>query len=264
MRKTFTRRHLGCLLLASSFYIWGVPAQAQTNTLPDTIARVKPSVVIVGAYNPTSSPRFTLRGTGFVVGSGNWVVSNAHVLGSNDTAIAAGQLVVQVRTGPSSFQTRVARVLEQDRAHDLALLSIEGAPVPALNVGDSSAVREGQELAFMGFPIGGVLGFSSVTHRAMVSSITEAKLPSARGQQLTDRTIRNLRDGNFQLFQLDATAYPGNSGGPLFDPLSGEVKGVMNMVLLKAGRESALSHPSGISYAIPARHVRDLMERQRP
>ena len=41
----------------------------------------------------------------------------------------------------------------------------------------------------------------------------------------------------------------------------GEVLGVLNMVLVKSRRESVLSNPSGIAYAIPARHVRELMER---
>lgn len=68
-----------------------------------------------------------------------------------------------------------------------------------------------------------------------------------------------MRNGTFAIFQLDATAYPGNSGGPLFDPNTGEVLGVVNMVLIKGTRESALSQPSGISYAIPIRHVKDLL-----
>ena len=75
--------------------------------------------------------------------------------------------------------------------------------------------------------------------------------------------MRGLRNGTFEIFQLDATAYPGNSGGPLFDPNTGEVLGVMNMVLIKGTRESALSQPSGIAYAIPARFVRELLERTR-
>lgn len=253
------RQMLLCTLVA-----WSASATAQYSTLPDTIAKVKPSVVIVGSYNPTAAPRFSLRGTGFVVGSGNWVVSNAHVLPAPGSAPPQGQLVVQVRTGPDSFQTRAAKVLDKDVFHDLTLLQIDGPPVPALPLADSDRVNEGQQLAFMGFPIGGALGFSSVTHRAMVSSITQARLPSAQSGQLNERAIRGLREGNFLIFQLDATAYPGNSGGPLFDPVSGEVVGVMNMVLLKGARESALSHPSGISYAIPARHVREMMARQRP
>jgi len=72
--------------------------------------------------------------------------------------------------------------------------------------------------------------------------------------------IRSLRgEGAFDIFQLDATAYPGNSGGPLFDPVSGEVMGVVNMVLLKSTREAALSQPSGISYAVPSHWVLALL-----
>ena len=161
----------GRQMLLCTLMTWGASASAQHSALPDTISKVKPSVVIVGSYNPTTAPRFSLRGTGFVVGSGNWVVSNAHVLQAAGSADTAGQLVVQVRTGPDSFQTRAAKVLEKDVFHDLTLLQIEGPPVPALPVADSDRVKEGQELAFMGFPIGGALGFSSVTHRAMVSSM---------------------------------------------------------------------------------------------
>ena len=151
---------------------------------------------------------------------------------------------------------------QRDEVHDLASLVIEGSPVAPLSLGNSDRVREGEELAFTGFPIGGVLGFSPVTHRALVSSITSAALPSPTANQLQERAVRGLRDGTFDIFQLDATAYPGNSGGPLFDPQTGEVLGVLNMVLIKGTRESALSQPSGISYAIPIRHVRALLGRQ--
>jgi S1-C subfamily serine protease len=159
---------------------------------------------------------------------------------------------------------RQASVLEVDRLHDLALLRMDGPTVPALTLRDSDQVREGQSVAFMGFPIGGALGFSPVTHRGMVSSIAAAALPLPTAQQLNAQVIRSLRSGggSFDIFQLDATAYPGNSGGPLFDPDSGGVWGVINMVLLKSVRESALSSPSGISYAIPSKYVSQLLQRQ--
>lgn len=264
MSKKIGRRAL-CLsvVVAAGFMVSSLSMAQSHSSLPDVIDRVKPSVVIIGSFNPTAAPRFTLRGTGFVVGQGNWVVSNAHVTNQEGAPIAANQLVVQVRTGPGTFQTRKAKVLEENRAQDLVLLSFEGPPVAAMKIGDSDRVREGQDMAFMGFPIGGVLGFAPVTHKAMVSSITEAKLPRARGSQLTDQDVRNLREANFNLFQLDAIAYPGNSGGPLFDPQTGELLGVMNMVALKSSRESALSQPSGISYAIPAKHVQAIMAKHR-
>lgn len=239
--------------------LWTHPAQA---ALPDTITQLKPSVVLIGTFKATDSPRFQLRGTGFIVGDGQLVVTNAHVLPTAAGADAPA-LVVQVRLGSGEWQMRPARLLEADPAHDLALLRMEGPAGPAMRMGDSAAVREGDDLAFMGFPIGGVLGFSVVTHRATVSSITPAALPSPSAGKLREQAIRSLRNGTFDIFQLDATAYPGNSGGPLIHPETGAVLGVMNMVLIKSTRESALSQPSGISYAIPSRHVTELMDRHR-
>lgn len=227
--------------------------------LADTVPIIKPSIVIVGTYKATDNPRFQLRGTGFVIGEGNTVVSNAHVLPEAMAMSDAPVLVVQVRGADGQWQMRRVERHLRDEAHDLALLRIEGPAAPALTVGDSGRVREGDDLAFMGFPIGGVLGYSPVTHRATVSSITPAALPSPSARQLQERAVRGLRNGTFAIFQLDATAYPGNSGGPLFDPNTGEVLGVVNMVLIKGTRESALSQPSGISYAIPIRHVKDLL-----
>lgn len=230
--------------------------------LPETILKLKPSVVLIGTFKATDSPRFQLRGTGFIVGNGQLVVTNAHVLPAPSTGDAPA-LVVQVRQASGEWQMRPASRLESSPAYDLALLRMEGPPGPALRVGDSNAVREGDDLAFMGFPIGGVLGFSPVTHRATVSSITPAALPSPSAGRLSEMAIRGLRDGTFNIFQLDATAYPGNSGGPLFDPETGDVLGVLNMVLIKGTRESALSQPSGISYAIPGVYVREMLDRHR-
>ena len=224
------RRHLVTLTLAGALCLGAGSASAQ---LADAVVRIKPSVVLVGTYRATDSPRFRYLGTGFVVGNGMRVVTNAHVVAQWSLAQSA----------------------------DLALLHIDGPAAPALALADSGQVREGDDLAFTGFPVGGLLGFSPVTHRATVSSITTLALPSPTGRQLSSSAIRSLRDGKIEVFQLDATAYPGNSGGPLFDPRSGSVVGVINMVLVKSTRESALSQPSGITYAIPGRHVLELMAR---
>jgi serine protease Do len=229
--------------------------------LPDAIARVKPSVVVVGTFRSTDSPRFRMRGTGFVVGEGSQVLTNAHVLPDDSENTTDARLVVQVRTSNGDLQMRGTTLQERDLQHDLALLRIDGPPVAALALKNSDTVREGQSVAFIGFPIGGALGFSPVTHRAVVSSITSAALPAPSSQQLGVKAIRGLRDGTFKIFQLDGTAYPGNSGGPLFDVDTGEVVGVVNMVFVKGTRESALTNPSGISYAIPARFVAELLQR---
>ncbi len=247
------------LLLSGLAFLASFPVRAD---LVDVIAKVKPSIVMVGTYKKLDSPPLKLRGTGFVVGDGRMIATNAHVaqamLDTNETADPTMSLVVQV-PGVATERMRQARVLAVDKAHDLALLTIEGPVLPALSLHDSDAVKEGQGVAFTGFPIGGALGFSPVTHRAMISAITAIALPSANAQQLKENLIRRLKSGSFDIFQLDGTAYPGNSGGPLFDVETGEVVGVINMVLVKGTKEAALSHPSGISYAIPANYLRDLL-----
>ena len=229
--------------------------------ISDAIARVKPSIVIVGSYKSTDSPRFRLRGTGFVVGDGNLVVTNAHVLPGPSEDLAGASLAIQVRVGERELQMRQAEVLELDRVHDLALMRFQGPPVPAIPVRESDSVREGQSVAFTGFPIGQALGFSPVTHRGMISSITPSPMPAPTASQLNESTIRAARAGAFDIFQLDGTAYPGNSGGPLFDPENGDVLGIVNMVFIKGTRESALSQPSGISYAIPSKFILQLLAR---
>ncbi len=144
--------------------------------LPAVIDKVKPSVVIVGSYKANNSPRFRLRGTGFVVGDGNTAVTNAHVLPDSSEDFSDSSMAVQVRGAANALQMRMATVLALDKEHDLAVLRFDGPAVPALTLGDSDAVREGQAVAFMGFPIGGALGFSAVTHRGLISSITAAAL----------------------------------------------------------------------------------------
>jgi S1-C subfamily serine protease len=195
-----------------------------------------------------------------VVGDGLRVVTNAHVTKAAEKCGCGC-------TGPGGAGTLRRKRLDaapgcwNNHEQDLALLQIDGPAVAALSIGASDQVREGEDFAFMGFPVGGLLGFSSVTHRAIVSSITTMALPSPTSQQLSERAIRSMRSGPQQVFQLDATAYPGNSGGPLFDPRSGAVFGVISMVLVKGTRESALSQPSGITYAIPSRYVSEMLAR---
>ena len=225
--------------------------------LTDTISRLKPSVVLVGFYSETDAPRFSFRGTGFIVASGNLAITNAHVL-PNSVSERDKALAIQIWAPPNQWTLRLVRVVDIDRTHDLALLAFDGAAAPPL-VLTSGMPREGTSVSFMGFPIGGALGFSHVTHRGIISSIAGIALPAPNSQQLNASAIQQLRVGSFEVLQLDATAYPGNSGGPIFDPETGAVLGVINSVLVKGSRESALSQPSGISYGIPVEHVQKLL-----
>ena len=231
--------------------------------LVEMVAAAKSSVVAVGVFNATASPRFAVRGTGFVVADGQLVVTNAHVIGDPNDASFGTQLRVRVIAGNAAPDERVAKLVHTDPAHDLALMRIEGSALPALSLGVVDTVPEGTAIAFIGFPIGGTLGMSLVTHRGIVSSVPKIVMPPPSARLLTERAIAQIRDGAFVIYQLDATAYPGNSGGPLLDVETGRVIGVLNSVLTKGTRETALSNPSGISYAIPVRHVLELLSRPR-
>ena len=258
-------RRRACLFSAAACAL-AAPLHAATLAmaadLPALVATAKPSVLPVGTFSATASPRFGFRGSGFVVGDGNLVVTNFHVLpAAGDSAESGARLAVMV--GRSEGNLRNARVVASDRPRDLALLQIDGPPLPALALAEAGGAREGQDVVLMGYPIGGVLGFATVTHRGIVASITSTALPAQSASALDPRAISQLRQGSFEMLQLDATAYPGSSGGPLFDAQSGRVIGVVSMGLLKGTRESALSNPTGITYAVPVQFVHELLRQPR-
>jgi S1-C subfamily serine protease len=97
----------------------------------------------------------------------------------------------------------------------------------------------------------------------MVSAITPVVRPGITAKDLSARMISRTRESVYNVFQLDGTAYPGNSGSPLYDPEDGTVYGIINSVFVQGTRESAISRPSGITYAIPGRHIRELLQREK-
>jgi S1-C subfamily serine protease len=245
------------IALVTTCLVQAPPAAAR---LPETVQRVKPSVLAIGTFQRTRSPAFLFRGTGFVIGDGRLVVTNAHVLPAvlDDERL---ETLVAILPGEGIDRPmRPLRRLASDPGYDLALLRLEeGNALPALSLG--GAAREGQEIAFTGFPIGTALGAIPATHRGILAAISPIALPQANARSLDPALVRRLSKGEARIYQLDAVAYPGNSGSPLYDPDSGVVLGIINGTLVKSTREAALSAPSGISYAIPAEHIRRLVER---
>ena len=228
------------------------------NPLPETLEKIKPSVVAVGTYDPTGRPRQAFRGSGFVVGDGHHVVTNYHVLPESLSRKSKETLAVYSGRG-KDIRFHEARVLAKDLANDLALLYIS-TPLPALNLGHSEQVKEGSEIAFTGFPLGMVLGLYPVTHRGIVSAVTPLAQPQPSAKTITPTMVRAMRRGTLVL-QLDTTAYPGNSGSAVYDQATGEVLGVINSVLVKENKEAAIEKPSGITYAIDVKHVRSLLRK---
>lgn len=231
---------------------------AQASSLPDVIDFIRGGVVAVGTFVPTRAPQGEFRGTGFVVGDGTLVVTNHHVLPFPLDKAKRERFAVFSGRGKRG-KLHLAQLVASDPLHDLALLRIEGGPLPALRLTDDDRLpREGQAVALTGFPIGMVLGLYPVTHRGIVAAISPVVIPQVNSKQLTTKMIRAMRDP-YEVIQLDATAYPGNSGSPVYDQQTGRVIGVLNSVLVKDTKESALKAPTGISYAIPVRYVKALM-----
>ncbi len=232
--------------------------QLSAAELADTVEKVRLSIVGIGTYMPTRRPPHRLLGTGFVVGEGRHVLTNSHVIAVELNKAKGERLAVFAGHGRDPLRL-TAEVVARDDAHDVAVLSIPEA-LPSLRLTTSSGIREGDAVAFTGFPIGAVLGLYPVTHRGIISSITPVAIPSASSKQLSPQKIKRLRDP-FVVYQLDATAYPGNSGSPLFLPGSGDVIGILNMVHVKTTKEDVLSKPSGISFAIPIEHAVNAINR---
>lgn len=227
--------------------------------LVETINKVKPSVVGVGVYTPTGRPKNTLNGTGFVVGNGRYVVTNHHVVPDALNNALLQELAVFVGSGKKAI-VRKAKLIDWSVKYDLAVLEVEGEPLPAMQLAGQQFIPEGTLVAFTGFPIGAVLGLYPVTHRGMIASITPTIAPVAEAKQINVAMLKRLKDP-YLVYQLDATAYPGNSGSALYDAKTGVVIGVINKVFVQQTKEGVISNPSGITYAIPVKHVLQLLEK---
>lgn len=246
--------------LLAAAALCALPAFAQTPSLVELIRVAKPSVVLIGTYSETDSPRFQVQASGFVVGDGRTVVTNAHALPPPDALPSERRVVAQVWQGGRDWLMRETELISLARPQDLALLRLRGAPLAPLRLAGEGLVAEGTEIALIGFPIASLLGAVHTTHRGIVSSVTGVVMQQPSAQTLTPAAVRQMREGNFDIYQLDATAYPGNSGGPVFDLATGQVIAVLSSGSVKGNREAALSNPTGISYALPIKHVLALLK----
>jgi serine protease Do len=240
-----------CLLMG---LIWQLPAYA---ALKDSIEQIKPSIVAIGVYNPLGAPRVRLIGTGFVVGDGSKVVTNFHVIAA---ALSGTENESYVVLSGVADQVKVHQIVARktEPTYDLAVLSINER-LPAVKLSTTSLHAEGTDVAFTGFPITAVLGLYPATHRGIISALTPVAIPADNSGQLQAAALRRLRQP-YLVYQLDATAYPGNSGSPLYNTDTAEVIGIVNKVYVKSTREAVLSDPSAISYAIPVEFLLPLLE----
>ena len=242
------------LLLFFSFF-YTAPAKAE---FVDVVAKIKPSVVGIGIHTPTSRPQNILRGTGFVIGDGHYVITNAHVLPTELDESLLQKMAVFVGSGKNA-KVRHAKIIATSNLYDLAILKISGSPLPAMTLADNKIRPDGSYIAFTGFPIGSVLGLYPVTHRGIISSTTPTVIPAQTAGQISLKMLKRMRNPYFA-YQLDATAYPGNSGSAMYDMKTGKVLGIINKVFVQTTKEAVISTPSGITYAIPVKYLHKILK----
>jgi len=207
--------------------------------------RVSPSVVQVIASGYASAPGTLLSparswGSGVVVDPDGWIVTNAHVVAAARRvdvdllrprpAGAAGSIL------PPVSRRLPARVVGADRETDIAVLHVEQADLPALELGDSDELRQGQIVLAFGSP----LGLENSASFGVVSSVARQLEPEAP----------------MIYVQTDASINPGNSGGPLVD-VEGRMVGLNTLIVSQSGGNE------GIGFAAPSNIVRAVFEQIR-
>jgi serine protease Do len=177
------------------------------------------------------------RGSGVILSEDGYVVTNAHVVAG---ARRIRLLLPRRDEGTSILgmrgDTAGAQLVGVDLETDLAVLKIEGAGLPYLELGDSEALRPGEIV----FAFGSPLGLDNSVTMGVVSA-----------------SARQLRPDDPMIYiQTDASINPGNSGGPLVDAL-GNVVGINTLIVSQSGGNE------GLSFAAPSNIVKNVYEQIR-
>lgn len=248
------------LLIITFVFIFasGLTKSSIAESLVELTERVTKSTVAIALHSPLKHTAPAIKGTGFAIHDGQHIVTNYHVIDEDTDPTIVEYFVAMLPLG-DKIQVQRLELLEIDVKHDLAILRIV-KPFPSLELANSSLSPPGSDIAIFGYPLGGALGLFPAVHRGVIATITPDYMPSNNSRLLTADKIRRLNNPEL-IYQLDITAYPGNSGSPVVDTRTGKVIAVINKVYVQDNKESALTAPSGISYGIPVQHVHNLLER---
>lgn len=165
--------------------------------------------------NPRDTQPFRSKGSGFIMRGDGYILTNLHVVEGADT------IKVKLRDG-REFD---GKTVGTDEMTDVAIVKIDAKDLPAVELGDSDAVRVGQ----FAFAIGAPYNLDYTFTYGVVSAKGRNQVISVKGYSIPD------------YIQTDASINPGNSGGPLCD-IDGKVIG-MNALIRGLNR--------GLGFAIP-------------
>ncbi|HEX5535470.1 MAG TPA: trypsin-like peptidase domain-containing protein [Actinomycetales bacterium] len=196
-----------------------------TDSVAGVAAKVLPSVVSI----ETRSPRGQGTGSGFVLRQDGYILTNNHVVAD---AATGGQIQVLYADGGQES----AKIVGRTTSYDLAVLKVNRSDVPALELGDSSAVVVGDPVIAVGAP----LGLESTVTSGIISALNR---PVAAGQGQDSAFINAI--------QTDAAINPGNSGGPLVDA-QGRVIGINSAIARAPGTTGSSGGNIGLGFAIPS------------
>jgi putative serine protease PepD len=214
----------------------GAQLVSSTSTIqraPDSVAgiaqRVLPSVVSISTRSISGAG----TGSGFVIDSSGYILTNNHVI--SKAAQTGGSIQVSLSDG--TFYS--ARVIGRDASYDLAVLKITAPGLKALQFGDSDTIAVGDLVIAIGSP----LGLTGTVTTGIISAKNRAV---TAGESNSESSFINA-------LQTDAAINPGNSGGPLVDA-TGAVIGV-NSAIASLGTTSQLGS-IGLGFAIPINQAR--------
>lgn len=178
---------------------------------------------------PDPRDRRTSLGTGVVIRSDGYILTNYHVV--------KGAQVLRVFFNPDSERPDrpTARLVGYDEDSDLAIVKVDRANLPAAELGDSDKVRIGEWAIAIGAPFD------------QARTVTVGVV-SAKSRHLDRAGKASLQD----YIQTDASINPGNSGGPLVN-LEGQIIGI-NTAILSPSRYNV-----GIGFAVPSNTVRQFL-----
>jgi putative serine protease PepD len=184
-----------------------------------------------------SSSAGTATGSGFVVSSDGYVVTNAHVIDGADS--------VRVKIGDRA--TVAAKVVGVDQSTDLALLKVSTSEaLTPLTLAESDDVEVGDAT----YAIGNPYGLSRTLTTGVVSALHRS-IESPNGYAING------------VLQTDAAINPGNSGGPLLDA-RGRVIGVNSQIATSSSSSDGSSGGNvGIGFAVPSDTVARVVQQLR-
>ena len=189
-----------------------------------SVVHIKVEQKLVNVRGPFQNrPRQEGSGSGAIVRSDGYILTNHHVVGEAD------KITVQLYDG----QELKARLIGTDPATDISVIKIEGTDMPVLQMGDSDNILVGESVIAIGNPFG-------------LSHTVTFGIVSAKGR--TGMGIAEYED----FIQTDAAINPGNSGGPLVD-LEGKIVGVNTAIFSRSGGYQ------GIGFAVPINMARRVM-----